>query len=82
MRYTYSLNLLGGLGVVGRFIIALVILIVLKNINENDKELSAGIRKLIFFGIVAAVVVLALIVLWFGFFGFAFSLPHFGHIYY
>lgn len=82
MRYTYSLNLLGGLGVVGRFIIALVILIVLKNINENDKELSAGIRKLIFFGIVAAVVVLALIVLWFGFFGFAFSLPYFGHIYY
>lgn len=82
MRYTYSLNLLGGLGVVGRFIIALVILIVLKNINENDKELSAGIRKLVFFGIVAAVVVLVLVILWFGFFGFAFSLPHFGHFYY
>lgn len=82
MHYSYSFNLLGGLGVVGRFILALAALIIMKNFNKDDGEYSRGIRLLIFFGIVMLAVIRGLVLLWFTVFGAAVILPNFGHFYY
>ena len=82
MNYSYSLNLTPGLGIFGRFAVALVLLIVLKSINKNDPQLDSGLRKLIFLGVCALVLGIVAAILWFALFGAAFSLPFIGHYYY
>lgn len=82
MNYAYTLSFAPGLGVFGRFAIAMVIIIVLKSINKNEPELDNGLRKLIFIGIATLVVGIVMLLLWFILFGAAFSLPFFGHYYY
>ena len=81
MRFSYSYTP-AGLGVAGRFILALIILVVMKKINKGDPELDRGIRLLVFLGVAAMVVALLLAVLWFVLFGAAFRLPFIGHVYY
>ena len=69
MRISLSTGLLGGIGFFGRFIIALVIIMVLKTLNKNDRELDRGLRLLIVFGVMAAILLAVLFVVWLFVFG-------------
>lgn len=52
MNYGYRFVFPGGLGVIGRFLIAMVLLLVLKNLNKHDPYIDRGIKWLIILGII------------------------------
>ena len=63
MDYTFRLMLAplaGGVGVAGRFVIAMCILAVVKFLNRNDKEADKGIKKLIIGRLVTVLLAVAL----------------------
>lgn len=86
MRISLSTGLLGGVGYFGRIVIALVILLVLKTFNKNDKELDRGLRLLVVFGIMGAILLAVTFVVmafvWSGIFGHSFGMFPFGFSYY
>ena len=69
MRILFSTGLLAGTGFFSRFIIGLVILMVLKTLNKNDRELDRGLRLLIVFGVMAGILLALLFVIWLFVFG-------------
>ena len=83
MRISFATSLLGGgLGFFGRFFLALAIIVILKGINKNDKELDKGLKLLVIFGIVAVVLLMVLAAVWFGLFSSIFSFSPFTFSYY
>ena len=52
-------SLSGGIGLTGRFMLALVILAVLKFFNAEDKETDRGIKLLLILGLVVLIVIAA-----------------------
>ena len=83
MRISLATSLLGGgIGFFGRFFLALAIIVILKGINKNDKELDRGLKLLVIFGIVAVVLLMVLATVWLGLFRSIFSFSPFTFSYY
>ena len=83
MRISLATSLLGGgIGFFGRFFLALAIIVILKGINKNDKELDRGLKLLVIFGIVAVVLLMVLAAVWLGLFRSIFSFSPFTFSYY
>ena len=53
MNYGYRFVFSGGVGIIGRFLIAMVLLLVLKNLNKHDPYIDKGIKWLIILGVIA-----------------------------
>ncbi len=84
MRTIWSGMFLGnGIGLFGRFAIALVIISLLKSADKNNPRLAKGQKTLIVLGIICLIVMAALFGLWLFGFGSMLLVPSiFGHIYY
>ena len=83
MRISFATSLLGGgLGFFGRFLVAFAIIVILKAINKNDKELDKGLKLLLILGAVAVVLFMVLVAVWFGLFRSIFSFSPFTFSYY
>ena len=83
MRISFATSLLGGgLGFFGRFLVAFAIIVILKGINKNDKELDKGLKLLLILGAVAVVLFMVLAAVWFGLFSSLFRISPFTFSYY
>ena len=76
----YSLRLIlnplaGGVGIVGRFVMAMAILAVLKFMDKDDRDVDKGIKKLLIGRAVVILLVIFAIALVTGMYIMGFSLP-------
>ena len=76
----YSLRLIlnpltGGVGIVGRFVMAMAILAVLKFMDKEDRDVDKGIKKLLIGRAVVILLVIIAIALVTGMYIMGFSLP-------
>lgn len=84
MRTIWPGMLLGnGIGFFGRFVIALVIISLLKSADKDNPRLAKGQKTLIVLGIICLIAVAVLFGIWlFGFGSILLAPSMFGHIYY
>lgn len=78
MDYKFRLMLAplaGGVGIAGRFVIAMCILAVVKFLNRNDKEADKGIKKLIIGRLVTVLLAVFAVALFAGLYFAGFTLP-------
>ncbi|MBQ8603452.1 MAG: hypothetical protein IJ410_01225 [Oscillospiraceae bacterium] len=78
MDYSFRLllsPLLGGMGVAGRFVIALGILAILRFLDKNDPETDKGIRKLLVWRIIFVVLAVFVMAFLAGLYIYGFAMP-------
>lgn len=75
MRYSWTFNAAGGLGIIGRFAVAMCILLVVKKLGGKDENIDKGIKWLIIAGIGGLVISLLLSVIFMLLFGIGMMAP-------